>query len=63
MKNIFFSIPVSILKEGENFIAYSPVLDLSTYSDSLDGAQKMFEEALEAFFEELNSRGIIEYAK
>ncbi len=57
MKKIYFSIPVSIFKEGKNFVAYSPVLDLSTYSSSLDGAQKMFEEATEAFFEELDHKG------
>ena len=57
MKNIYFSIPVSIFKEGKDFVAYSPVLDLSTCADSLDGAQKMFEEATKIFFEELDRKG------
>ncbi len=57
MKNIYFSIPVSIFREGKDFVAYSPVLDLSTCSDSLDGAQKMFEEATGIFFEELDRKG------
>ncbi len=59
MKNIYFSIPVSIFKEGKDFVAYSPVLDLSTCSNSLDGAQKMFEEATEVFFEELDRKGTV----
>jgi len=57
VKNIYFSIPVSIFKEGKDFVAYSPVLDLSTCADSLDGAQKMFEEATKIFFEELDRKG------
>lgn len=60
MKNINFSIPISIFREGKNFVAYSPVLDLSTCSDSFDDAQKMFEEATRIFFEELDRKGTMD---
>ncbi|TSC92381.1 MAG: hypothetical protein CEN89_732 [Candidatus Berkelbacteria bacterium Licking1014_7] len=59
MKNIYFSIPVSIFKEDKDFVAYSAMLDLSTCADSLEGAQKMFEEATKIFFEELDRKGTI----
>ena len=57
MKNIYFSIPVSIFKEGDDFVAYSPVLDLSTCAGSIEEAHKMFEESTEIFFEELDRKG------
>ncbi|MCX6810047.1 MAG: type II toxin-antitoxin system HicB family antitoxin [Candidatus Berkelbacteria bacterium] len=57
MKNIYFSIPVSIFKEGDDFVAYSPVLDLSTCASSIERAHKMFEESTEIFFEELDRKG------
>ena len=39
-----FALPVSILREGDSFIAYTPALDLSTVGDTLEQAQKRFEE-------------------
>lgn len=47
------SLPVSFLREGDCFIAYSPALDLSTSADSFEKAKKRFTEAVEIFFEEL----------
>ncbi|KKQ79852.1 MAG: hypothetical protein UT01_C0026G0001 [Candidatus Daviesbacteria bacterium GW2011_GWA1_38_7] len=32
--NYQFTLPVSILKEGDSFIAYTPALDLSTVGDT-----------------------------
>ena len=36
MKNVDmqFGLPVTFLKEGDNFIAYTPALDLSTVGDT-----------------------------
>jgi predicted RNase H-like HicB family nuclease len=48
-----FSLPVFILREGKNYIAYSPVLDLSTSAASVEKAEKRFSEAANIFFEEL----------
>jgi len=52
-------IPVSIFKEGKYFVAYSPVLDLSTCGDTKAEAKKMFDEAVEVFFEELIKEGTL----
>lgn len=61
MKNlaIKFALPVSILKEGDSFIAYTPALDLSTAGDTFEDAQKNFSEAVNIFFEELAEMGTI----
>ena len=54
------SLPVTILREGERFVAYSPALDLSSAGSSEKDARRMFAEAVEAFFEELISMGTID---
>ena len=61
MKNvgIKFSLPLSVLKEGDSFIAYTPALDLSTAGDTFEEAQKNFVEAVNLFFEELLKMGTI----
>ena len=62
MKNVAikFALPVSILKEGESFIAYTPALDLSTSGNTFEDAQKNFNEAVNIFFEELIEMGTLE---
>lgn len=45
-------VPVTILKEGSIFIAYSPALDLTTQGDSMQDAKRMFAEAAALFIEE-----------
>ena len=54
------SLPVSILREGEAFVAYTPALDLSTSGKSLDEARTRFNEVVGIFFEELVSKGTLE---
>lgn len=58
--NIQFALPVSILREGDSYIAYTPALDLSTVGDSFEEAKKRFEEAVEVFFEEISEKGTLE---
>lgn len=58
--NYKFALPVSIIKEDDSFIAYSPALDLSTVGDSFEEAQDRFEEAVQIFFEELDNKGTTE---
>jgi len=58
--NIQFSLPVSILREGDSFVAYTPALDLSTDGASFEEAQKNFFEAVNIFFAELIEMGTIE---
>lgn len=57
-----FGLPVSILKEGDSFIAYTPALDLSIVGDTLEEVQKRFGEAVQLFFEELTEKGTINEA-
>ncbi|HUD09255.1 MAG TPA: hypothetical protein VMR77_00395 [Patescibacteria group bacterium] len=57
-----FALPVSILREGDSFIAYTPALDLSTVGDTLEQAQKRFEEAVQLFFEEITEKGTVNEA-
>lgn len=47
-----FNLPVSILREGKSFIAYTPALDLSTSARTYNEAKKRFGEVVEIFFEE-----------
>ncbi|KKP32710.1 MAG: hypothetical protein A2312_03975 [Candidatus Staskawiczbacteria bacterium RIFOXYB2_FULL_32_9] len=62
MKNILleFNLPMSILKEGKKFIAYTPVLDLSTSGNNYEQAKNRFTEIVEIFFEEIIKKNTIE---
>ena len=53
-------IPISVLKEGNNFVVYSPVLDLSTSAKTYKQALSRFNEAVEIFFEEVLKKGTLE---
>lgn len=57
MKNLSFSLPVSIFKEGNAFVAHTPALDISTHGETLAETKKNFEELVEIFFEELENKG------
>ncbi len=54
------NILVNTFKEGDIYIAYSPMLDLSTYAPTFEKAQKRFREAVQIFFEELDEKGTTE---
>ncbi len=51
-----FSLSVSIIKEENRFIAYSPAIDLKSYKE----AKQRFTEAVSVFFEELHEKGTME---
>lgn len=53
------SLPVSVLREGDSFIAYSPALDLSTVGETFEQAKARFDEAVQIFFEEISSKGTL----
>ena len=55
-----FALNISIIREGDSFIAYSPALDLSTVGDSLEEAHERFNEAVEIFFEEISNSGTLD---
>jgi len=46
------SLQVDFIKQGKNYVAYSPAFDLSTSGKNLKEAQKRFEEAVAIFIEE-----------
>ena len=55
-------LPVSFLREGKKYIAYTPTLDLSTSGKSYKETKKRFEEIVNIFFEELTKKGTLEDA-
>jgi predicted RNase H-like HicB family nuclease len=55
-----FNLPVSILREGKKFVAFSPALDLSTSGDTHEEARRRFTEIVNIFFEELIQKGTLE---
>ena len=54
------NLPVSFLKEADQFVAYTPALDLSTSGITLEDARKNFAEAVELFFDEIIAMGTLE---
>lgn len=52
-------LPVSIFKEGKCFIAYTPVLDLSTSGKNYEQVKTRFNEVVNIFFEELVKMGTV----
>lgn len=51
------NLPVSILREGKRFIAYTPALDLSTSGANYKEVKTRFREAVEIFFQEIVRKG------
>ncbi|MCK9577966.1 type II toxin-antitoxin system HicB family antitoxin [bacterium] len=56
-KNFDIKLNVSVLKEGDKYIAYSPALDISTCGKNIKEAKKRFSELVEIFFEETEKNG------
>lgn len=56
------NITVFFFREGEQIVAYSPALDLSSCGRNLTQAKEMFQKALDAFFESLEEMGTTEKA-
>jgi hypothetical protein len=57
MKNISYKIPVTIMKQGKRFVAYSPAFDLSTSGKSKKDVEKKFQEIINIFLEEIIEMG------
>ncbi|MBN2095484.1 MAG: hypothetical protein JW727_05530 [Candidatus Aenigmarchaeota archaeon] len=55
-------IPVQILRENDDFIAYTPAFDISTSGKSYEEAKKRFSELVEIFLEETTEAGTLETA-
>ena len=54
------SVPVDIFREGDKFVAYCPILDLSTSGRTFEQAQDRFKEALDMFLEDLIEQGTLD---
>ena len=57
--DISYSLPVTIFREGDAFVAYTPALDLSSVGKTEADARRMFVEAVDVFFEELTEMGTL----
>lgn len=55
-----FKLPVSIIREGKKYVAYTPALDLSTSANTFEKAKKRFGELVNIFFDELINKGTLE---
>ena len=62
MKNfpLQINLPVSILREGKRFVAYTTALDLSTSGANYKEVTARFHEAVEIFFQEILHKGTLE---
>lgn len=58
--NMSVSLPVTIFRDGNAFVAYTPALDLSSAGKTEEEAKKMFLEAVDTFFEELIDMGTLD---
>lgn len=58
--NFNFSLPISFLREGDSFIAYTPALDLATVGRTFEEAKLHFGEAVNLFFEEIMKEGTLD---
>ena len=56
-KNLTFSLPVLITKQGRRFVAYTPALDISTSGKSEKDVKSKFIELSNLFLEELIEAG------
>ncbi len=52
-------IPVTILKEGGRYVAYTPVFDISTSAPTFRKAKERFGELVELYLEELDRMGTL----
>lgn len=50
------NLPVTILREGKQYVAYTPVLDLSTCGRTYKEVKRMFKEVVEIFLEETKNQ-------
>ena len=54
------NLPVAVLREDNQFVAYTPALDLSTAGSTYEEAKQRFEEAVGIFFEETIRMGTLD---
>jgi hypothetical protein len=57
VKQLSFSLPVLVTKQGKRFVAYTPALDISTSGKSAKDVKEKFAELANIFLEEIMERG------
>ncbi len=55
-----FSVRIEIFKEGEEYVALSPELNVSSFGQTIEEAKSSIKEAIEAFMEECERMGTLE---
>lgn len=55
-----FSIRIEIFKEGEEYVALSPELNVSSFGETIEEAKLAIKEAIEAFMEECEKMGTLD---
>ena len=60
MNKTMISLPVSIFKEGKNYVAFTPALDLSTSASTYEKVQNRFDEIVQIFIDETVKNGTLE---
>ena len=55
------SVRIEIFKEGDVYVALSPELNVSSFGDTIEDAKKSIKEAIEAFVEECERMGTLEF--
>lgn len=53
------TLPVTFMREDKQFVAYSPVLDLSTSGHTFELARRRFEQAVDIFIDECIELGTL----
>ena len=54
------SVKIEIFKEGDIYVALAPELNVSSFGETIEEAQKSIKEAIEAFIEECQEMGTLE---
>jgi hypothetical protein len=57
VKNVSFNLPMTIMKQGRRFVAYTPALDISTSASTEKKVKENFFELVHIFLEELQEKG------
>ena len=55
-----FSVRIEIFKEGEEYVALSPELNVSSFGQTIEEVKLAIKEAIEAFMEECERMGTLE---
>jgi hypothetical protein len=58
--SVTVEVQVILFQEGDQWIAYCPALELSSYGDNQKDAKKSFDEAMSIFLKETDRKGTLE---